>query len=289
MRREEDVVSVRGLAVIRSECGPHAPSGERRTESVRFARLSGHDVAMGWILAAMIAFGVAVGIAFPFLVTTLIMLKPGEESAFRVACMAAGFCVGGFSYGVARFTLYRANRRLAHLAAYDGLTALFNQRQFARSLSTELLRSQRNDRPVSLIITDLDHFKSINDAHGHTVGDDVLAAVAGDVIASVRPFDVACRIGGEEFAVILPETPKQAAAQVAERIRSRVALTEHEGLPSVTISCGVATYPEDASSIRELTTRADDCMYAAKAAGRNAVRPLCERPSSEHRSQHREA
>jgi diguanylate cyclase (GGDEF)-like protein len=254
----ENIVNVRELAVTRSECGPYAPSAERRTEPVGFAPLSGHDVAMGWILAAMIAFGVAVGIAFPFLVTALVTLKPGEESAFRVACMAAGFCVGGFSYGVARFTLYRANRRLAHLAAYDGLTALFNQRQFARSLTTELLRSQRTD--------------SINDAHGHTVGDDVLAAVAGDVIASVRPFDVACRIGGEEFAVILPETTKPAAVQVAERIRGRVALTEHEGLPSVTISCGVATYPDDAASIRELTTRADDCMYAAKAAGRNAVR-----------------
>ena len=269
------------LAATRSERGPCAPDSEHRAEPVGFARLSGHDVAMGWILAAMIAFGVGVGIAFPFLVTTLITLKPGEESAFRVACMAAGFCVGGFSYGVARFTLYRANRRLARLAAYDGLTALFNQRQFARSLSTELLRSQRNERPVSLIITDLDHFKSINDAHGHTVGDDVLAAVAGDVIASVRPFDVACRIGGEEFAVILPETAKEAAVQVAERIRTRVALTEHEGLPSVTISCGVATYPEDAASIRELTTRADDHMYAAKAAGRNAVRPWGESLSGE--------
>ena len=224
---------VRELAVTRSVCGPYASGGERRTEPVRFARLSGHDVAMGWILTAMIAFGVAVGIAFPFLVKTLIMLKPGEESAFRIACMAAGFCVGGFSYGVARFTLYRANRRLAHLAAYDGLTALFNQRQFARSFEYgTLLRSQRNDRPVSLIITDLDHFKSINDAHGHTAGDDVLAAVAGDVIACVRPFDVACRIGGEEFAVILPETSKPAAVQVAERIRSREALTEHGAFPA---------------------------------------------------------
>jgi len=266
-------VTVRELAATRSERGMYAPRAERRIEPVHSGRLSGHDVAMGWILAAMIAFGVGVGIVFPFLVTTLIALKPGEESAFRIACMAAGFCVGGFSYGVARFTLYRANRRLALLAAYDGLTALFNQRQFARSLSTELLRSQRNGEPVSLIITDLDNFKQVNDAHGHTVGDDVLAAVARDVIASVRPFDVACRIGGEEFAVILPQTTKQEAVQVAERMRTRVALADHEGLPCVTISCGVATYPEDAASIRELTTRADDGMYAAKAAGRNAVRP----------------
>jgi len=274
-------MSVRELAATRSDHGLFARNMERHTKSFRSTYLSGHDVAMGWILAAMIAFGVAIGIAFPFLVTSLITLKPGEESAFRVACMAAGFCVGGFSYGVARFTLYRANRRLAHLAAYDGLTALFNPRQFARSLSAELLRAQRNEEPVSLIITDLDHFKSINDAHGHTAGDDVLAAVAGDVIASVRPFDVACRIGGEEFAVILPRTARQEAVGVAERIRTRVALSEHEGLPCVTISCGVATFPEDAASIRELTTRADDAMYAAKAAGRNAVRPWREGQSDQ--------
>ena len=227
---------------------------------------------MGWILAAMIAFGVAVGVAFPLLVAPLVDLPLETATAFRVACVAAGFCVGGFAYGVARFTLYRANRRLAHLAAYDGLTGLFNQRQFARALSTELLRAQRTGQNTSLIITDLDHFKQVNDKHGHATGDDVLAAVARDVVASVRPFDIACRIGGEEFAVILPQTSKDQGMQVAERIRTRVALTEHEGLPAVTLSCGVAAYPVDAATIRELVKRADDAMYEAKEAGRNAVR-----------------
>jgi len=238
----------------------------------RSTHLSGQDVAMGWILAAMIAFGVGVGIVFPVVVAPLIELHEGDAAAFRIACVVAGFCVGGFAYGVARFTLFRANRRLARLAAYDGLTGLFNQRQFARSLSSELLRAQRNGQPASLIITDLDLFKRVNDKHGHTVGDDVLAAVAGDVLACIRPYDVACRIGGEEFAVILPQTDKSQGLEVAERIRARIALTVHEDLPPVTICCGVATYPGDADSIRELTRRADDAMYAAKAAGRNAVR-----------------
>lgn len=236
------------------------------------SRLSGHDVAMGWILAAMIAFGVGVGVVFPFLVTPLMNLKPGQEGVFRSACIAAGFCVGGFAYGVARFTLFRANERLARIAAYDGLTGLFNQRQFARSLGVELVRAERLGQPASLIITDLDRFKSVNDTHGHAVGDDVLAAVAHDVVSCVRPFDVPCRIGGEEFAVILPQTGKDEAVAVAERIRSQVALTDHEGLPEITISCGVATYPDDADAIGLLTKRADDAMYAAKRAGRNAVR-----------------
>ncbi len=227
---------------------------------------------MGWILAVMILFGVAVGMVFPYLVSSLVTLRPGEQGAFRIACVGAGFCVGGFAYGVARFTLFRANRRLACLAAYDGLTGLFNQRQFARSLSTELMRAQRCGRPATLIITDLDHFKGVNDHHGHTIGDDVLAAVAADVVASVRPFDVACRIGGEEFAVILPSSDREEGLAVAERIRARVARSDHEGLPAVTISCGVASYPEDGEAIRELVRRADDAMYAAKAAGRNTVR-----------------
>jgi len=236
------------------------------------SRLSGHDVAMGWILAAMIAFGVGVGIVFPFLVTPLLDLRPGAEGVFRIACIAAGFCVGGFAYGVARFTLFRANQRLARIAAYDGLTGLFNQRQFARSLGVELVRAERLGQPASLIITDLDRFKSVNDTYGHAVGDDVLAAVAHDLVSCVRPFDVPCRIGGEEFAVILPQTGKDEAVAVARRICSQVALTAHDGLPEVTISCGVATYPDDADAIRLLTKRADDAMYAAKRAGRNAVR-----------------
>ena len=93
-------------------------------DSGALSRLSAHDVAMGWILAAMVAFGVGVGIVFPFLVTPLMNLRPGQEGVFRVACIAAGYCVGGFAYGVARFTLFRANQRLARIAAYDGLTGV---------------------------------------------------------------------------------------------------------------------------------------------------------------------
>lgn len=238
----------------------------------QFTRLTGRDVAMNWILVAMIAFGGIVGVVFPYLVVPFVDSKPGQESGYRLACVLAGLCVGGFAYGVARFTLYRANRRLAHLAAYDGLTGLFNRAQFARSLSAELHRAQRTGKPASLIITDLDHFKRVNDENGHATGDDLLAAVACDVIATVRPFDVTCRIGGEEFAVILPQTDKDEGLEVAERIRAAVALTDRAGLPAMTISCGVATFPDDAATIRDLIEHADHALYAAKAAGRNAVR-----------------
>ena len=260
------------LAVGGIETRSSAHNAEPLADPESVTRLTGHDVAMGWVLAVMVTFGATVGFVFPAAVAPFIDLHAGAVIPFRIACVAAGLCVGAFAYGVARFTLFRANRRLAHLAAYDGLTGLFNQRQFPRALGSELLRAQRNDQPATLIITDLDHFKLINDEYGHTTGDDVLAAVAHDVVASVRPFDIACRIGGEEFTVILPQTGRDEGLEVAERIRARVALTDHESLPSVTISCGVATFPDDANAIRDLTKRADDAMYAAKAAGRNAVR-----------------
>jgi diguanylate cyclase (GGDEF)-like protein len=258
------------LAATRTEGRSRAAKPTAGREE-RF-RLRGQDVAMGWILAAMIAFGVAVGFAFPFLVTPLITLRPGETEVFRVACVLAGFCVGGFAYGVARFTLYRANRRLACLAAYDGLTGLLNQRQFARSLNAELVRAQRTGAHTTLIIGDLDHFKLVNDEYGHMVGDDVLAAIAGEVANCLRPYDLACRIGGEELAIILPQTSRTEGLDIAERIRARVEARDRDGLPAVTMSCGVAGYPEDAAAARELTKRADDAMYEAKAAGRNTVR-----------------
>ncbi len=236
------------------------------------SRLTSQDVALGQILLVMLAFGGMVGVVYPYLVGALIEVRPGKELAFRLACVVAGFCVGGFAYAVARFTLHRANRRLGLLAAYDDLTGLLNRRSFLYALGAELVRADRGDEPVSLIVADLDHFKRVNDRHGHLTGDAVLTAVAQDVRQSLRPYDAACRIGGEEFAVILPRSGSGDAMEVAERIRTLVGLATREGLPGVTISLGVATFPADGRTIRTLVSRADDAMYAAKDAGRNTVR-----------------
>jgi diguanylate cyclase (GGDEF)-like protein len=226
---------------------------------------------MGPILFFMLAFGAAVGVAFPWVISGMVDWQPGQELAFRLTCVVAGLSVGGFAYGVARFTLYRTNRHLAHLAVFDPLTGLVNQRYFFQLLRAELTRCMRQGSTTSIIVADLDHFKRINDAHGHLVGNEVLAKTGAALLETVRTYDVACRIGGEEFAVILPDTDRAGAYAVAERIRGAVATQTDLELPSVTVSLGVAVFPEDAQTLKELVTRADDAMYAAKAAGRNTT------------------
>ncbi|MBU2602003.1 MAG: GGDEF domain-containing protein [Actinobacteria bacterium] len=229
------------------------------------------DVAMGWILFYMLAFGALVGLTFPWVVADMLEWKPDQEPLFRLACVVAGVSVGGFAYGVARFTLYRANRHLAHLAVFDALTGLANQRYFFQLLRAEISRAGRQDATTTLIIADLDHFKHINDAHGHPVGNAVLAEVGRTILECVRAYDVGCRIGGEEFAVILPDTGLSGAWVVAERIRIAVSTITSQTLPPVTISVGIAVFPEDADTLQELVRKADDAMYAAKDAGRNTT------------------
>lgn len=233
--------------------------------------VSGKDVAMRQIFLAMVAFGLLVGFVFPAVVSHTLVLRPGGERWFRAACLGAGLMVGGFAYGIARFTLYRTNQRLAQLAMLDMATGLANQRRFLWVLHAELSRARRLGHPVSLLIADLDHFKAINDTHGHLVGDQTLAAVARSLRAEIRPYDLASRIGGEEFAVVLPATTKDKASEIADRLRIAIADADDRSLPPVTVSLGVATFPEDAETVDLLIKRADDAMYEAKRLGRDGV------------------
>lgn len=167
---------------------------------------------------------------------------------------------------------------LAQRAMIDGLTGLWNRTQFDQRLHEEAQSAMRYDRPLALIMMDMDRFKSLNDSHGHPFGDQVLQAF-GDVLHKVsRAFDWPCRYGGEEFAMILRETPLEGATVVAERIRSQVANLDLacKGQPvPVTISLGVSSNelcmnPCDFSRDWLLNT-ADAALYAAKQAGRNQV------------------
>ncbi len=173
----------------------------------------------------------------------------------------------------ARRALGTAAQELEQLARIDGLTGLANRRHFDDTLATEVARSRRYGRPLSLAMIDLDHFKPINDAYGHLLGDDVLRAVAAAIRSEARDADTTARFGGEELAVLLPECGPAAAREVAERIRRRIAelsVPGPDGPVRVTVSAGVATSrPDDDPAT--LAARADAALYAAKRAGRDRV------------------
>jgi diguanylate cyclase (GGDEF)-like protein len=169
--------------------------------------------------------------------------------------------------------LEAANRHLHDQAITDALTGLFNRRHFQDSLDTEMRRCEREERPLSLLLLDLDHFKQYNDRWGHTQGDEELRRVATQIGKSIRTTDMAFRYGGEEFAVLLPSCSKEQAAEVAEKIRAAVGAHGHRAgvLGRTTVSVGVATFPQDGRAARGLVDTADGALYAAKAAGRDRV------------------
>jgi diguanylate cyclase (GGDEF)-like protein len=162
------------------------------------------------------------------------------------------------------------------LAQTDGLTELHNYRFFQHRLSIELNRAQRFNRPLSLIMLDLDHFKAYNDIFGHQAGDQALQRLAWLLRHSSRSYDLVARYGGDEFVIILPETDKMTAAEVAERIRGAVETTVIAGDPEglrghFTASLGIASFPEDATEQSDLVRKADLALYHAKTCGRNCV------------------
>ena len=164
--------------------------------------------------------------------------------------------------------------RLKKLAETDGLTGLLNHRAFQMRIREEAARADREGKPVALLLVDIDHFKKFNDAHGHPAGDQFLQSLAARLVLLVRPYDIVCRYGGEEFVVILPGLDKAEACLAAERVRKEVAGSAFSiaGIPpaQITISGGVAIR-RPGESIPEWVTRADRRLYAAKRARRDRI------------------
>jgi len=178
--------------------------------------------------------------------------------------------------------LAKAQAELEDLSIHDGLTGLYNFREFHRQLAEEAERSWRYGHSFSLLMLDIDHFKSVNDTFGHLAGDEVLRALAARIRQEVRPADRIARYGGEELVIILPETRASGAMTMAERLRDTIASHPIPLGPgqtvSLTVSIGVGAYPEDVDSAEGLTDSAerliraaDQALYAAKDAGRNQV------------------
>jgi diguanylate cyclase (GGDEF)-like protein/putative nucleotidyltransferase with HDIG domain len=166
--------------------------------------------------------------------------------------------------------------QLQEEARVDPKTGLFNARHFAAALTEELTRAQRFERPLSLVMADLDLLRDINNTYGHLAGDAVLQGIAEVFRAHLRHYDVPARFGGEEFAILLPETPPEQAFEIAERIRRTVAAQEFDVETSsepirATISIGIAAFPRDGTDANELIHQADLAVYRAKLQGRNRV------------------
>ena len=171
--------------------------------------------------------------------------------------------------------LHEINHKLHELSMYDTLTGIFNRLYFTKRFDYEYQRAARYAIPLTCVMIDIDHFKRVNDTHGHQAGDQVLRGVAGILEGALRKVDLIARYGGEEMVVILPQTPLERGHEVAERLRAAVAAAEFsDGRTSLrcTISLGVAAYPhEGVESEDDLLRLADEALYRAKAAGRNRV------------------
>jgi diguanylate cyclase (GGDEF)-like protein len=168
----------------------------------------------------------------------------------------------------------RAVRQLEEMATTDGLTGCLNKRSFLEQMEQKLMAAQRFGRKLSVIVTDLDHFKAVNDTYGHATGDRVLQEL-GRVLKQVkRETDLVARFGGEEFCILCEETDARGARLLAERVREELQSTEvvtELGSLRVTASLGVATFPDHARTAAELFAQGDKALYEAKSRGRNQV------------------
>jgi diguanylate cyclase len=242
-------------------------------------RMTSRQATIVWTLAT-------IGLAPIFLLTSAPIGMPVATTTERLAAtlcyvLTIGQCAFLGLYGSSlrrmlykrSFELKAANKRIEELAELDELTGSFNRRCIMRMLDDEIARAQRVNTPCSIALIDLDWFKRINDAHGHPIGDEVLRTFAITVFANIRNIDKFGRYGGEEFLLVLPETPGDAAARILDRLRAIIADLDWSAFSPgmrVTISAGVATLRRDESPDTFLA-RADSALYAAKARGRNRI------------------
>jgi diguanylate cyclase (GGDEF)-like protein len=242
-------------------------------------RMTPRQATIVWTLTTM-------GLAPIFLLTSSPIGMPVATSIERLAAMLCyvlmiGQCAFLGLYGSSlrkmlynrSFELKAANKRIEELAELDELTGSFNRRCIMRMLDDEIARAHRIKAPCSIALIDLDWFKRVNDAYGHPTGDEVLRTFAITVFANIRNIDRFGRYGGEEFLLVLPETPTDAAARILDRLRAIIADLDWSAFSPgmrVTISAGVATLRADESADTFLA-RADSALYAAKARGRNRI------------------
>lgn len=201
----------------------------------------------------------------------LLTVRSGEldaEDRLAAAAPVAGAVADAMSLALANIAL---REKLRTQALRDPLTGLYNRRYMEDVLERYANLAERNDSPLSVMMIDLDHFKRLNDELGHAVGDAVLCEVAAAIVGTIRPCDVACRYGGEELVVLLPDCGMVEAVAKAELLRARIErLSENHGT-HISASFGIATIPETSEKAGDVISHADAAMYRAKADGRNRI------------------
>lgn len=209
----------------------------------------------------LISFGQTLGV---------LVLHSSERNAFRDAEVQSLESVADICASSIQNAHYV--ERVKQLAYLDGLTGIFNRRFFERRIMEEIERARRYDTGLTVIMADIDQFKSLNDEFGHLLGDEVLRQVSSLFHRQVRKSDVVCRYGGEEFAILLAQTDAEQGFTIAEKLRRMVEDWQFPGVPrAITISAGVAAFPQHGKSRDEIIRAADCGLYAAKQAGRNRV------------------
>jgi two-component system cell cycle response regulator len=200
--------------------------------------------------------------------------SPSEESP-RLSAAARAALEAAIEPGAIALDNALRMQRAEALSVTDDLTSLYNSRYLTQVLRREVKRASRSGRPLSLLFLDLDGFKSINDSHGHLFGSRALVEAAAVIRSSARETDVVARFGGDEFALVLPDTGSDGARAVAERVRERIAahaFLQADGLHiRLTASVGVATLPDVAGSEEALIQAADQAMYRVKERGKNGI------------------
>jgi len=171
------------------------------------------------------------------------------------------------------FTVYYrlSQTKIEKLAIFDALTGVYTRGVLMRMIETEYERYRRYEKPFSLVMLDIDHFKTVNDTYGHKTGDAVLSGIAATMEKNIRKTDFIGRYGGEEFIVVLPETTKEGAVTVAENLRQAIAANDFPSIGTVTVSCGVVEMHDEAQSVEALIDESDKKLYTAKRNGRNRV------------------
>ncbi len=200
-----------------------------------------------------------------------LMLTNGEVVCARCKVLPEGGRMLTYANVTARVNYAH---EMEELATLDGMTGLYNRRHFFVTADGEWGRFQRYQRPLALLMVDIDLFKTVNDNYGHDVGDQVIVQIANACRENKRTSDIVARVGGEEFALLLPETALEDAELVAERLRRAIAARElpgNGGVVTVTVSIGVAEANHDMNGVTDLIKHADMALYAAKRTGRNRI------------------